>query len=193
LFLPSVEEMYSEKRESDHFNLGALEKVMEGRSRPGHFQGVCTIVFKFFSIIQPKRVYMGLKDFQQIAVIKKMIEDRELPVKLVACEIVREQDGLAMSSRNMRLTSEERKAAPFIYQTLKMASALAGNNSILQISEKVTDAFTNHPLLELDYFTIVDFNTLEPVKEWSASINMRACIAATLGKIRLIDNMAINL
>jgi pantoate--beta-alanine ligase len=193
LFLPSTEEIYQGKTESDHFNLGHFETLMEGRSRLGHFQGVCTIVFKLFSIIQPDRAYFGLKDFQQVAVVGKMIADKKLPIVLVPCEIMREKDGLAMSSRNMRLSHTERKAAPFIYKTLKEAASLAGKYSPSQICEKVIKAFTENSLLKLDYFMIVNADTLEPLEEWSASVKMRMCIAATLGKIRLIDNMAINL
>jgi pantoate--beta-alanine ligase len=188
VFAPTDEEMYPEP-DTRKFNFGTLETVMEGKFRPGHFNGVAQIVSKLFDAVQPDRAYFGLKDFQQLAIIKRMVKDYKYPVEIVPCAIVREPDGLAMSSRNMLLEPEKRSAAPFIYQTLKQILTLAESQSPEQIKEFVSTQFKTNANLELEYFEIVDDETLLPITKFDNTIACSACIAVFAGKIRLIDNI----
>jgi len=188
IFAPSVKEMYPEP-DTRQFDFGNLETVMEGQFRPGHFNGVGQIVSKLFDVVMPHRAYFGLKDFQQLAIIKEMVRQLQYDIEIVPCEIVREADGLAMSSRNQLLTPEHRAAAPLISQTLSEAKKLVGEKSVEELKAWVQEKINNSPLLEVEYFEIVDDNYLQPVKTWGEPTVKVGCIAVHAGKIRLIDNV----
>jgi pantoate--beta-alanine ligase len=187
-FVPPVKEMYPEE---DHrtFDLGHLDKVMEGRYRSGHFEGVAQIVSKLFETIRPDQAYFGRKDFQQLVIIKKLVQLLHMDITIVSCPIVREADGLARSSRNELLTKEERKAAPFIYITLKIAREKRAYLSPAELKSWVAGQFENQPLMNLEYFEVVDDKELGPVESWAEDVNKVGCIAVRVGKVRLIDNM----
>ncbi|MGB0892009.1 MAG: pantoate--beta-alanine ligase [Flavobacteriaceae bacterium] len=189
LFFPSVEEIYENNILSEKFDFDGLENQMEGKFREGHFDGVGTIVKTLFEIVEPNRAYFGQKDFQQLQIIKKMVKKHRLNVKIKGCAIYREEDGLAMSSRNTRLSKEHRKAAPFIYKTLKKARKKFGKENAVKVTEWVENQFKKHSFLELEYFTIADEKTLETVKNKESNIKYRAFIAVFAGEIRLIDNI----
>ncbi|WP_299666867.1 pantoate--beta-alanine ligase [uncultured Polaribacter sp.] len=189
LFCPSVEEIYAENIVSKNFNFDGLEHQMEGKFRKGHFDGVGTIVKTLFEIVEPNKAYFGQKDFQQLQVIKKMVKKHHLPVKIKGCPIFREEDGLAMSSRNARLSKEHREIVPFIYKTLKKVNKKFGKENITDINNWVENQFKNQPLLELEYFTIAEEKSLETVKKAASNKKYRAFIAVFAGKIRLIDNI----
>ena len=189
LFLPSVAEIYDDNISSEKFDFDGLEHQMEGKFRQGHFDGVGTIVKTFFEIVEPNRAYFGQKDFQQLQIIKKMVKKNRIPVKIKGCPIFRENDGLAMSSRNTRLSKKHRNAAPFIYKTLKKARKKFGTKSATEVSEWVENQFKKHPLLDLEYFTIADEKSLETTKNKESHKKYRAFIAVFAGKIRLIDNI----
>ncbi|WP_299005456.1 pantoate--beta-alanine ligase [uncultured Tenacibaculum sp.] len=191
LFFPSVEEIYAENITSEKFDFDGLEHQMEGRFRDGHFDGVGTIVKTLFEIVEPDTAYFGEKDFQQLQIIKKLVEKYNLPVKIKGRPIFREDDGLAMSSRNTRLTKEYREAAPFIYKTLKKAKKKFGVKDPKKLTKWVKKQFKNHPLLELEYFTIADEKTLQTVTEIKENMKYRAFIAVYAGDIRLIDNIGL--
>ena len=188
VFVPSVIEMYPGD-EPEVFDLGGLDKVMEGKYRPGHFNGVAQIVSRLFSLIQPDRAYFGQKDFQQLVIVKRLAEILEMDIKIVECPIVREKDGLAMSSRNIRLSKEERKLAPFLYETLLIARQKVGSHTPEQLKEWVRLQFKEQPEMKLEYFEIVEDKGLVPVEKWDENVNKVACIAVQLGGVRLIDNM----
>lgn len=192
VYAPSVEDIYGNNVKSQSFAFDGLEHEMEGAFRKGHFDGVGTIVKRLFEIVQPEYAYFGEKDFQQLQIIKKLTELYNLPVKVVGCPIHRAEDGLAMSSRNTRLTKEHRDAAPFIFKTLQTAKSKFGTKSAKQVTEWVEKVFRKEPLLELEYFIIADTKTLKPVKRKSTKKTYRAFIAAYAGDIRLIDNIALN-
>lgn len=189
LFFPSVEEIYAENVASEKFDFDGLEHQMEGKFRDGHFDGVGTIVKTLFEIVEPNTAYFGKKDFQQLQIIKKLVEKYELPVIVKGRPIFREEDGLAMSSRNTRLTKEYREAAPFIYKTLKKAKKKFGSKSPEELTKWVEKQFKKHPLLELEYFTIADEKTLQTATKKEANTKCRAFIAVFAGDIRLIDNI----
>lgn len=189
LFCPSADEIYGKNLTAEHFDFDGLELVMEGEFRKGHFNGVGTIVKRLFEIVQPKTAFFGQKDFQQLQIIKKMVAKNKLPVKIKGCEILREKDGLAMSSRNGRLTPEHRKEAPFIHKTLKKAKKLFKENSSEKVMEWIKNEFKNNHLLQLEYVSIADENTLQPIKEIQKGENYRAFIAVFAGNVRLIDNI----
>lgn len=189
LFFPSVEEIYAENISSEKFDFDGLEHQMEGKFRDGHFDGVGTIVKTLFEIVTPDRAYFGQKDFQQLQIIKKMVKKHRLNVKIKGCAIFREEDGLAMSSRNTRLTKEHRTAAPFIYKTLKKVRGKFGTENATKVTEWVEDQFKKHPSLALEYFTIAEEKTLETVKKKESNKKYRAFIAVFAGDIRLIDNI----
>ena len=187
IFHPSVEEMYPEP-DTTEFDFGNLDKVLEGEFRPGHFNGVASVVKKLFKIIEPDRAYFGLKDFQQLLIIHKMIKDFDCPVELVPCPIVREKNGLAMSSRNELLSKSERKQASLIYKTLKFIKVQAGFQPIHELKNYVEREFKRKNM-KLEYFEIVDMYTLEPLTTWLGSKNIITCIAVQVGNVRLIDNI----
>ncbi len=188
LFVPSNEEMYPDE-DTREFDFGHLDKVMEGAHRPGHFRGVGLIVSKLFEVITPDRAYFGEKDFQQIAIIRSLTKKLNLPVEIVSCPIIREEDGLAMSSRNIRLTDEQRKNVPLISKTLFESLVKAKSLSVEETKEWVIRTLNNNAYLDVEYFEIVDENTLLPVESWEQPCNKRGCIAVHVGDIRLIDNI----
>ena len=165
---------------------------MEGKFRDGHFDGVATIVKRLFEIVKPTKAYFGEKDFQQLQIIKKLVEVKKIPVKIKGCAIFREKDGLAMSSRNTRLTKEQRKAAPFIYKILKKAKKKFGTKNADTVIKWVEKKFKKHPILDLEYFLIANEDTLQSVNKQNKNKKQRAFIAVYAGKIRLIDNISLN-
>jgi pantoate--beta-alanine ligase len=191
VFTPTAEEIYTNNIQSQSFNFDGLEHQMEGKFRDGHFNGVGTIVKRLFEIIKPNSSYFGEKDFQQLQIIRKMIKKNQIPVKIVGCEIFREDDGLAMSSRNTRLTNKQRATAPFIYQTLKQAKIEFGTKNAREVVEWVEKEFKKQSQLELEYFEIADENTLQTIKNKDKKQKFRAFIAVFAGKIRLIDNISL--
>lgn len=190
VFHPSEEEMYPEPVKEE-IDLGGLDEVLEGKYRPGHFRGVVIVVRRLFEIIRPGRAYFGQKDYQQLVIIHHMVTKLNLPVEIVPCPTVREKDGLAMSSRNARLSKAERKRAPLIYNTLKLVKVHAGYTGLNDVKNMVMDAFRRDRIMELEYFEIVDMKTLRSVSHWTQSQNLIACIAAYAGDVRLIDNIVI--
>lgn len=192
VYAPAVEDIYGNNVTSQTFTFDGLEHEMEGAFRKGHFDGVGTIVKRLFEIVKPEYAYFGEKDFQQLQIIKKIAELYNLPVKVIGCPIHRAVDGLAMSSRNTRLTNEHRAAAPFIFKTLQTAKIKFGTESAKVVTEWVEKVFKKEPLLDLEYFIIADTKTLKPVKRKSTQKTYRAFIAAYAGDIRLIDNIALN-
>lgn len=192
-FLPTVEVMYSEGEEAPNLPLGKIAEVQEGAFRPGHFRGVVWIVGKLFRLVMPDRAYFGLKDFQQIAVIKRMIELSEdlRGIEIVPCPVVREEDGLAMSSRNRRLSEEERQAAPKIYATLREGKAKKeAGESVREVHDYVVGMINDDPLLQVEYFSICDGTTLEEISEWAESEELVGAITVYCGEVRLIDHIA---
>jgi pantoate--beta-alanine ligase len=189
LFSPAVSEMYAQAA-TLRLDFGELERVMEGASRPGHFNGVGLVVSKLFHIVQPDRAYFGQKDLQQVAVISRLVHDLSFPLEIVRCETVRDPDGLAMSSRNMRLSPAERTNAPALYQSLLLAKiALLEGQGPEEAKHTVATYLTNYPALKLDYIEVVNSDTLQPVNERQAPGQTALCLAAQLGPVRLIDNV----
>ena len=192
VYAPTIEDVYGSKIKVEHFDFGGLEFQMEGKFRKGHFDGVGTIVKCLFEIVKPNRAYFGEKDFQQLQIIKKMVEVTQLPVTIVACPIEREPHGLAMSSRNRRLSVKENEAATLIYKTLQSVKEKFQFENQSDISNWVTTQFSNHPILELEYFQISDTETLDPIQHKNETKTYRAFIAVYARDVRLIDNIALN-
>jgi pantoate--beta-alanine ligase len=188
VFAPDVSEVYPEE-DTRKFNFGTLENVMEGKFRPGHFNGVAQVVSRFFDMVHPDKAYFGLKDFQQVAIINKMVELLKLDVEIISCPIIREEGGLAMSSRNMLLSNEERKNACLISQTLFKAVEMAKSHSVEEVQKWVIDTIDKNTFLQTEYFEIVDSKELVPINNWDAVVNKIGCIAVHCGKVRLIDNV----
>lgn len=188
VFAPSVEEMYPEP-DTRTFDFGTVSAVMEGARRPGHFNGVAQIVSKLFYAVEPNRAYFGEKDFQQIAVIRAMVKQLQIPVEIVACPIVREADGLALSSRNVRLTPEQRQKAPLIARTLKESVTFAAGKSVQEVIDYVVNRINAEPDMRVEYFEIVDGNTMEAIGQWTDTIYPVGCITVYCGEVRLIDNI----
>ena len=188
-FAPEVEEMYPVE-DTRVFNLGTVAEVMEGKYRPGHFNGVAQIVSKLFDAVQPDRAYFGEKDFQQIAVIRSMVKLLNFPVEIVACPIVREDDGMALSSRNLRLTPQQRKNAVSISQTLFKSRTFAASHSVKETIDEVISTIDAIPEMRVEYYEIVDGNTLQPIADWNDSDYIVGCITVYNGEVRLIDNIA---
>ena len=189
LFAPEVSTIYPEE-DTRTFEVGAVAEVMEGRYRPGHFNGVMQVVSRLFDIVRPDCAYFGEKDFQQIAVIRAMARLIGSPVEIIACPIVREADGLALSSRNVRLSAEERREAPQIYRILSESRSWAKDMSPQQVIERVTEQINAVPHLRVEYFEIVDTDSLQPIASWSDSPAPHGCITVYCGEVRLIDNIA---
>lgn len=192
VFAPSVDEIYppgDTKKDSHVFDLGNVAEVMEGKYRPGHFQGVAQIVSKLFRLVNPTYAYFGEKDFQQIAVIRRMAQTEGIDIDIVSCPIKREEDGLAMSSRNVRLTDKQRSIAPGIYETLKYSLDYSINHSVRATHDTVVERINALPECEVEYFSIVDGITLEDVEEWTDSDYVVGCITVYCGDVRLIDNI----
>jgi len=192
VYAPTVDDIYDGETKAQHFSFDGLEFEMEGKFRAGHFDGVGTIVKRLFEIVKPENAYFGEKDFQQLAIIKKLVTKYNLPVTIIGCDIFRESSGLAMSSRNVRLKPDYKKAAPFIYQTLKEAKIKFGTKSADKTTKWVEQQFKNHDLLQLEYFIIADVDTLKTVKRKNKTNTYRAFIAVYADDIRLIDNIALN-
>ncbi len=188
IFTPTENEMYPEP-DNRVFDFGQLDKVMEGRHRPGHFNGVAQIVSRLFDIVKPHRAYFGEKDFQQLAIIRDLVSQLNMDIEIIACPIIREADGLAKSSRNARLTEEQRKHAPKIAEAIYKARDLAGEYSVDQVKQKVINELNQDPFIDVEYFEIVDEKTLQPIGQWDDTYYKRACVAAWAGKVRLIDNV----
>ncbi|MDR3267697.1 MAG: pantoate--beta-alanine ligase [Tannerella sp.] len=188
VFAPSNEEMYPEP-DTRRFDLGTVSQVMEGVFRPGHFNGVAQIVSKLFQVVEPDHAYFGEKDFQQVAVIREMVRQLGMPVQVVACPILRESDGLAMSSRNVRLTPEQRQIAPLIAATLKESRTFAVGKSVDEVIDRVVKTLNREPQMRVEYYEIVDGTSLLPVRRWNESAEPVGCIAVFCGDVRLIDNV----
>jgi pantoate--beta-alanine ligase len=190
LFAPDSDEMYP-KGETEPFSLdfGMLDKVMEGKFRPGHFKGVAIVVKKLFEIVGPGKAYFGKKDFQQLAVISHMVREMKIPVTIVPCETIREADGLAMSSRNMRLTIAERNIAPRIYEVLTRTRDRAGKIPVRELKEWAIKKIQENPAMRVEYFEIGDRESLMPFENWAFKERALAFTAVFLGDVRLIDNI----
>ena len=188
VFAPSVAEMYPEP-DTRQFSYAPLDTVMEGAFRPGHFNGVCQIVSKLFDIVKPHCAYFGEKDFQQLAIIREMVRQMKFDLEIVGCPIVREEDGLALSSRNARLSAEERENALNISRTLFKSRTFATTHSVSETQKMVEDAIAAAPGLRLEYFEIVDGNTLQKVGDWNDTSYVVGCITVFCGEVRLIDNI----
>jgi pantoate--beta-alanine ligase len=188
VFAPADEEMYPEP-DKRIFDFGTMDKVMEGKHRPGHFNGVGQIVSKLFDAVMPDNAYFGQKDFQQLAIIRKMVSDLHYKIYIETCPIIREADGLAMSSRNMLLGENERIAAPLIFKTLSESKKMVLNHTLGEINSFVEKSINQNPYLKLEYFEAVNTYTLNPINKISGNEPVTACIAVFAGKIRLIDNI----
>lgn len=188
-FIPSVEEIYPEP-DTRVFDLGEVANVMEGPMRPGHFNGVAQIVSKLFEMVNPDKAYFGEKDFQQIAVIRRMVQICGFNLEIVSCPIKREADGLALSSRNVRLTPEGRKTAPVIYKTLQESVEYSKNHSLQDTKSFVVNTLNSISGLDVEYYEIVDAITMQPINDWKETQNgVQGCITVYCGDVRLIDNI----
>ena len=192
VFAPSAKEIYPEKIEANTYNFGPLEHVMEGAFRPGHFDGVGTIVELLLTTVMPRKAYFGEKDFQQLQIIKKLVQLKKIPIAIIGCPILREENGLAMSSRNERLSSEDRQTAGFIYKSLKTAKEKFGTKSAQYIKNWIRKEFDAQPDFKLEYIEISDAKNLTPVKRKQKEKKYRAFIAVYMDDVRLIDNIALN-
>ena len=190
VFMPSVEEVYPEP-DTRTFDFGMIDKVMEGATRPGHFNGVAQVVSRLFDLVKPAKAYFGEKDFQQIAVIREMVRQLRIPVEIIPCPIVRGEDGLALSSRNTLLDTDHRTAAPYIYKVLKAAVEKSHQTTPDQLAAWVTAQVESNPLLKVIYFQVVDAATMQQVRTWEESPAIQGCIAVQAGDIRLIDNIKV--
>ncbi|GHV20811.1 pantothenate synthetase [Clostridia bacterium] len=189
VFAPSVEEIYPEP-DTRQFGFGTLESVMEGQFRPGHFNGVAQVVSRLFDIVKPDRAYFGEKDFQQLAIIRALVKQLNLNIEIIAHPIVRESDGLALSSRNIRLTSDQRKNAVIISQTLFESKAKKERFPVTEIKQEVIEKINAVPEFQVEYFDLVDRDSLQTINDWKDSEHIVGCIAAYAGNVRLIDNIS---
>ena len=192
VFTPTNEVMYAVDEKAKEYDFGGIEILMEGRFRPGHFNGVGTIIYKLAQLIEPDRAYFGKKDYQQLLVIERLVQIEKLPVKVVGCEIQREENGLAMSSRNERLSEEARNKSGYIYKQLQWARENFTEKSIPEIHSVVNRAFSAKPFFDLEYFAIVDAETMQPIESKIDINHVRAFIAVHVEGVRLIDNIALN-
>ena len=188
VFAPSVEEIYPEP-DTRQFSYAPLDTVMEGKYRPGHFNGVCQIVSKLFMIVEPDKAYFGEKDFQQLAIIREMVKQMQFPLQIVGCPIVREADGLALSSRNARLSEEQRQQALNISKTLFASKEYAASHTVEETQKFVEDSIAASEGLELEYFELVDGTTLQKIASWEETDYAVGCITVYCGEVRLIDNI----
>ncbi|MPS75111.1 MAG: pantoate--beta-alanine ligase [Chryseobacterium sp.] len=189
VYIPRVEDIYPNGMERKHYDFGGIENEMEGAARPGHFDGVGTVVEELFRQVQPDNAYFGEKDFQQLKIIEKLVEVLDLKIKIHGVKIHREESGLAMSSRNMRLSNEEKKTSSIIYKTLKQVNEKSKTTSIPTIKERVSQIFDKEDDMELEYFMIADEETLKEADFISENKNYRAFIVINVGNVRLIDNL----
>ncbi|MBP2831338.1 pantoate--beta-alanine ligase [Aquimarina sp. U1-2] len=192
VFTPDVKEVYPSDITSLHYDFGGLEHEMEGKFRPGHFDGVGTVLKHFFEIVKPTRAYFGEKDFQQLQIVKKLVDIEKMSVQIIGCPIFREESGLALSSRNKRLNNEQLKASPLIYKTLVQVKKKFGTKSVIELKHWVFEQFEHNATLELEYFEIAKTSDLKSVEQKKENIKYRAFIAVFAGEIRLIDNIALN-
>lgn len=206
LFSPEINEIYSPKElelkklgiedkswtQGKTVDFGLLDKIMEGSHRPGHFNGVTQVVSKLFRIVEPDKAFFGQKDFQQLAIIRSMVKQLAIPVEIITCPIIREENGLAMSSRNVRLTPEEHKIAALISKTLFNVKGLSSTKTIQELKVYIESEIGSEPKMKLEYFEIVDAETLQPITKLTKDKTAVACIAVTLGTVRLIDNVLLN-
>jgi pantoate--beta-alanine ligase len=192
VYAPTVEDIYGKNVSSEKFDFEGLDNKMEGKFRPGHFDGVGTIVKRLFEIVRPTRAYFGEKDYQQVLIIKKMVSKTKLPVKIVVCPILREESGLAMSSRNERLSADERQKSALIYKVLLKVKELFLTKSPEEINTLVEKEFKKDKLFDLEYFTITDSKTLEEITKKYKTKKYRAFIVVNVGKVRLIDTISLN-
>jgi pantoate--beta-alanine ligase len=190
LFYPDTNEMYPEPV-VDKYNFGMLDKVMEGKFRPGHFNGVAVVVRKLFEIITPDRAYFGMKDYQQLRIIQTLTSSLKSPVEIVACPTIREKDGLAMSSRNTRLSKKERAIAPAIFQVLTLLKEDFAKMTVTEAEQWAISKLNKYDEMNVEYLSVVDSETLMPVSEWNGAKSLIVCTAVVVGNIRLIDNMLI--
>ncbi|QIK61530.1 pantoate--beta-alanine ligase [Dysgonomonas sp. HDW5A] len=188
VFVPSVQEIYPEP-DNRQFDFGQLDKVMEGKFRPGHFNGVAQVVSRLFDIVKPDRAYFGEKDFQQLAIIRQMVRQLNIPVEIVPMPIRREDSGLAMSSRNQRLTDDQKNEAVNIYRILSESKALYNQKTVEEVRTWVVESINKIPFLEVEYFEIVDGNTLQQIVGWKDNDYAVGCITVFCGEVRLIDNI----
>lgn len=194
VFAPTAAEIYPDGLDpKKEYSLGTVAEVMEGKHRPGHFQGVARVLDILFSLVQPHRAYFGEKDFQQIAVVRNLVKSEGLNLEIVACPIKRAPDGLALSSRNERLDEEQRKLAPEIYDALKYSVEYSRDHSVRATHDTVVERLDAVPGMKVEYFDIVDARTLQPVDEWEESNWIVGCITVFCGDVRLIDNIAYRL
>lgn len=191
VFYPNAKDFYDGKIESQQFDFDGLEHEMEGKFRQGHFNGVGTVVKKLFEAVRPDRAYFGEKDFQQLQIIKKLVEKEKMSIEIIPIPIYREEDGLAMSSRNRRLSVKHRMAAPYIYETLKQANRLFKHAEINEVKDFVKRRFQENSSLDLEYFEVADEKTLKPTKKKVEGNKYRGFIVVFAGEIRLIDNIAL--
>lgn len=191
VFAPEVDTMYPEP-DTRQFNFGHPEQVMEGKYRPGHFNGVAQVVSKLFDMIEPDKAFFGQKDFQQIVIVKAMVKKLNLQVEIVSCPIIREAGGLALSSRNERLTPEQRENAAHIYKTLTEAGNKVGQMNVQELKRWVVEQIDANPYLKTEYFEIVDDENLQTIESWDQPLNKVGCVAVFCGTVRLIDNIAFN-
>ena len=192
LFLPNVTEMYPQGLNTKQYQLNGIDKVLEGRKRPGHFDGVCTIVHRLFSIVKPNTAYFGEKDFQQVAVIKQMVNSLSLTVQIKTGETIREKDGLAKSSRNTLLSVSQRQKATYVYASLQKIKSLYGKVDCTQLKEMIKDDVNQVQDMQLDYVEIVNPDNFRPLQGKGIKEEAVALIAVFLGKVRLIDNLSLN-
>lgn len=192
VFAPTPKEIYGDKMLSTNYNFNGLEHEMEGKFREGHFDGVGTVLKHFFTIVDPDKAYFGEKDFQQLQIVKKLVEIEKMTVQIIGCPIYREENGLALSSRNKRLNTKQLEASPFIYTVLKQVKKDFGTKSVTNLNSWVLDQFKNHGELKLEYFEIAKVSDLKSIKRKQRHTKYRAFIAVFAGEIRLIDNIALN-
>jgi pantoate--beta-alanine ligase len=194
VFIPSLEEIYpsgADEKEKQQYNFGELENVMEGKFRPGHFKGVAQVVSKLFEIVQPDKAYFGEKDFQQLAVIRQLVKQKKYPIEIIGCETVREEDGLAMSSRNALLTEDFRREAPQIAKALFFIRINRNQYALSELKQEAIDRIEASGKLKVEYLEITDEETLQAVSDWNDSKHLRAFASVKAGNVRLIDNVGL--
>lgn len=192
VFAPSATDLYNGKPVSRNYDFQGLENQMEGKFRPGHFDGVGTVLTLLFEAVKPTSAYFGEKDFQQLQVVEKLVEIQQLPIKVVGCDIYREANGLAFSSRNERLTLEQRSEGKLLFDVLSKVKELFGTKSVVELNEMVIQKFENHPLFELEYFEIAAISDLKTAVKIQENQKYRAFLAVFADEVRLIDNIALN-
>ncbi|AXT57043.1 pantoate--beta-alanine ligase [Aquimarina sp. AD1] len=192
VFAPLPKEIYGEETKSINYDFKGLENEMEGKFRPGHFDGVGTVLKHFFTIISPTRAYFGEKDFQQLQIVRKLVAIEKMSLEIIGCPIYREESGLALSSRNKRLTQEQLLTSPLIYKTLSQVKNDFGTKSVKELTDWVSKQFKNNDLLELEYFEIAKVSDLKSIRRKRKNTKYRAFIAVFAGEVRLIDNIALN-